>query len=132
MRSSSSCEGGLPKLRSHASKLSPLLEQHDHVGGRVRLEHAGHAHDAWVFKSGEGARLLEEVGAAPLECVPVALRLRTHAHGAIAVTEIDRIVFLERHRRTEMDVLGLVGDGEPAGADDAPDAVAAVENGVDT
>jgi hypothetical protein len=85
-----------------------------------------------VFESGEGAGLLEEVGAAPLECVPVALRLRPHAHGALAVAEIDWIVFLECHRRAEMDVLGLVGDGKPARAYDAHDAIAAVENGVDT
>ena len=43
MRSSSSCEGGLPRPRSHASKAVSLLEPHDHVGGRVRLEHVGHA-----------------------------------------------------------------------------------------
>jgi hypothetical protein len=52
--------------------------------------------------------------------------------GTIAVTEIERIVFLKCHRRTEVNVLGLVGDGEPAGADDPHYAIAAVENGIDT
>ena len=109
----------------------PLLEAHHHVGGGVGLEHARDAHDARVLEARQRARLLQEVGAAPVEGLLVALRLRPHAHGAVAVAEVEGVVLLDRDHGAEVDVLGLVGDAEPARAHHAHDAVAAVEDGVD-
>ena len=45
-----------------------------------------------------------------------------------AVAELVGVVFLERHRGAESDVLGLVGDAEATGSDHAHDAVGAVED----
>ena len=108
----------------------PLLEAHHHVGGGVGLEHARDTHDARMLEARQRARLLQEVGAAPLEGLLVAVGLRTHAHGAVAVTEIEGVIFLDGDHGAEVDVLGLVGDAEAARANHAGNAVAAVENGV--
>ena len=63
-----------------------------------------------------------------LECRLVALRLRPHAHPGVAVAEVEGVVLLDGDHGAEAEVLGLVGDAEPAGADHAQDAVAAVQN----
>ena len=49
----------------------------------------------------------------------------------VAVAEVEGVVLLDRDRGAEIDVLGLVGDAEPARAHHPHDAVAAVENGID-
>ena len=69
----------------------------------------------------------QEVGAAPVECLLVAVRLGPHAHRSGALAEIVGVVFLDRHHGAEVDVLGLIGDAEPARADHAHDAIAAIE-----
>ena len=104
-----------------------LLEAHDHVGGGVRLEHAGDTHDAWMVEAGQHARFLHEARSAPVERLLVALGLRPDAHAGVAIAEIEGIVFLQRDLGVESDVLGLVGDAEAAGAEHAHDTVGAIE-----
>ena len=116
-------EAAQPVLEARAP-----LEAHHHVGGRVGLEHARHAHDRDVLEARQRARLLEEVGLAPVEGLLVTVRSRPHVHGAGALAEIVRVVFLDRDHGAEVDVLGLIGDAEPARAHHAQYAVAAVEN----
>ena len=106
----------------------PALEAHHHVGRVIGLEHAGDAHDAGMVEARQRARFLQEVGAAPVEDLLVALGLCPHAHRLGALAEIVGVVFLDRHHGGEADVLGLIGDAEPAGADDTQDAIAAIEN----
>ena len=100
-------EAAQPALQAHA-----LLEPHHHVGGRVGLEHAADANDGRVLEARQRARLLEEIGAALVEGRLVAFRLRPHAHGGVAVAEIDRVVFLDGNRGAEVEILGFVGDAE--------------------
>ena len=69
-----------------------------------------------MLEAGERARLLQEVGAAPVERLLVAVGLGPHAHGRVAVAEVEGVVFLEGDRGAEVDVLGLVGDAEAARA----------------
>ena len=76
-----------------------LLEAHDHVGGRIGLEHARDAHDARVLEARERARLLQEVGAAPVEGLLVAVGLGLDAHGGVAVAEVEGVVFLDGDQR---------------------------------
>ena len=109
----------------------PLLEAHHHVGGGVGLEHARDAHDARVLEARQRARFLQEVGAAPVERLPVAVGLGLDAHGGVAVAEVEGVVFLDGDQGAEIDVLGLVGDAEAARAHHPLDAVAPVENGID-
>jgi hypothetical protein len=45
----------------------------------------------------------------------------------VAVAERLGVVFLDRHLAAEAGVVGLVGDAEPAPAQDGPDAIGAVE-----
>jgi hypothetical protein len=108
----------------------PLLEAHHHVGGGIGLEHATHPHDARVLEAGERARLQQEVGAAPVERRLVPVRLGPHAHGGVAVAEIEGIVFLDGDEGSEVDVLGLVGNAEPARSDHPRNAIGAVEHGI--
>ena len=108
-----------------------LLEAHHHVGGGVRLEHARDAHHAGVLETCKRAGFLQEVGAAPLERFLVPVGLRHHAHGGVAVAEIEGVVLLDGDLGGEIDVLGLVGDAEAARPHHALDAVAAVEQGID-
>ena len=119
-------EAAQPGLQAHA-----LLEAHHHVGGGVGLEHAADANDGGMLEARQRARLLEEVGAPLVEGRLVAFRLRPHAHGGVAVAEFDRVVLLDGHHGAEVEILGLVGDAESAGPDDAHDAIAAVQNGID-
>ena len=122
--------GGAAEASEPGLQALTPLEAHHHVGGRVRLEDARDAHDARMLEAGQRARLLEEVRAAPFERLLVALGLRPHAHARVAVAELVGVVFLEGHRGAQGDVLGLVGDAEPARAHHAHDAVGAVENGI--
>ncbi len=121
-----SVETAKPVLEAHA-----LLEAHHHVRGGVGLENAADAHDAGVLEARQGARFLEEVDAPLLEGGLVALRFRPHAHGGVAVAEVDGVILLDRHHGAEVDILGLVGDAKPARADDAQDAVVVVQDRVD-
>ena len=128
MRSSSSCVGGRPRLLEPGLEALPLLEPHHHVGGGVGLEHARDAHDAGVLEAGKRARLLQEVRAAPFERLLVAVGLRPHAHRPVAVTEVERVVFLQSDRGAELDVFGHVGNAEAARAHHPLDAIAAIDN----
>ena len=106
----------------------PLLEVHHHVGGGVGLEHARHPHDAGMAEAGERLRLAQEAGAAPIEGRLVPLRLRPHAQVLATLPELGRVVLLERDRGLEVDVLGPIGDAEAPRADQALDAVAAIQD----
>jgi hypothetical protein len=61
----------------------------------------------------------------------VAVGFGTHAHRAVAVAEVEGVVFLDGDHGAEIDVLGLVGDAKSTRADYTQDAVAAVENCID-
>jgi hypothetical protein len=131
IESSSSWVGGRPRPAQPILEALALLEAHHHVGGGVRLEHARDAHDARVLETRQRAGFLQEVGAAPLERLLVPVGLRHHAHGGVAVAEIEGVVLLDGDLGGEIDVLGLVGDAEAARPHHALDAVAAVEQGID-
>ncbi len=108
----------------------PLLEAHHHVGGGVGLEHAADAHDARMLEARQRARFQQEVGAAPIERRFMPVRFGPHAHGGVAVAEVEGVVLLDGDEGGEIDVLGLVGNAEATRADHARNAVAAVEHGV--
>ena len=119
--------GRAVETRQPALEAQSVLEAHDHVGGRVGLEHARDADDVGMLEAGQRARLVQEAGPAPIECGLVALRLGPHTHVGAPVREVDGIVFLDGDPHAETDVVCLVRDGEAAPADDATDAIAAVE-----
>ena len=105
-----------------------FLELHDHVGGAVRLEDRLHAHDGALPELGERAGLLDEAQPQTIEQALITAAPGANAHRAVAHAELGRIIFLERNRGVEADIVRGIGDAEPASADDALDPVLAVEN----
>jgi hypothetical protein len=53
-----------------------------------------------------------------------------HAHGGVAVAEVEGVIFLDGDHGAEVEILGLIGNAETAHTHHALDAVAAVENGI--
>ena len=84
-----------------------------------------------MLEARQRARLLQEAGTAPVERCFVAVGLGPHAHRAVSIAELFRVVLLDGDHGAEVHVLGLVGDAEPAGAHHAHDAVVPVQNGID-
>src|SRR4029453_19160101 len=84
-----------------------------------------------MVEARQRARLLQEVGAAPVEGAFLARRAWPHAHGAVAVGTRDGVVLLDGDHGAETHVLVVVGNAEAAVADYAQDAVAASQNGID-
>jgi hypothetical protein len=116
-------EAGEPGLQ-----VLPVLVVHHHVGGGVCLEDARDAHDAWMPEAGEHARFLQKALPAPIEGLLVALRLGPHAHGGVAIAEVDRVVFLQRNRGAEIEVSGGIGDAKTAAAEHALDRIGPIQN----
>jgi hypothetical protein len=80
-----------------------------------------------MLELGESARFPDEVGKTPIEGGLVAVGFRPHAHGFVALAEIERKVLFDCNHGAELHILGFIGDPEPARANHADDAIAAIE-----